>query len=210
MSVEVGKRQRAFIDGLLEERSDLTAKDLSDAIGRNASYVQQFLRRGTPVELKDRDFEKIRSIAENGTDKSDTSAVIEVPVQGFRGGMGGGGVVLDEAPAYYFPIRREYIRQLRLSAADLIMIEVEGDSMSPTLESGDLILINQADKNPARGGVFTIFDSDTVVVKRIEKIPATDPPMIRLISDNRNHSSYDVLADDTFIVGRVVWFARRM
>ncbi|WP_415810905.1 XRE family transcriptional regulator [Litorimonas haliclonae] len=143
-------------------------------------------------------------------ESGDEQGVVRVPSYGFRAGMGGGGVVLDEAPLYHWPVREEYLKAVRLSTADLVSIEVEGDSMSPSLESGDQIMINRKDKNPARGGIFAIFDSDTLVVKRIEKIPGTDPIMLRLISDNPHHNAYDVIADDTAIVGRVVWYARRL
>ena len=137
--------------------------------------------------------------------------VVEVPVLGFRAGMGGGGTVIDEKPRASWPVQRQYLNRIRLGSADLIVVEVEGDSMSPTLESGDHVLINRKDKNPARGGMFAIHDSDTLVVKRIEKISnSSDPVMFRLISDNEHHNSYDVIADDTNIIGRIVWFARRI
>lgn len=34
--------------------------------------------------------------------------------------------------------------------------------------------------------------------------------MLRLIGGNPHNNSYDVIADDTNIIGRVVWFARRI
>lgn len=145
-----------------------------------------------------------------GQQSDSENDIIQVPSYGFRAGMGGGGVVIDEEPNTHWPVHKEYLKHVRLENADLISIEVEGDSMSPTLESGDQVLINQKDRNPARGGIFTIHDSDTLVVKRIEKIPGTDPIMLRLISDNPHHNAYDVIADDTKIIGRVVWFARRL
>ncbi len=142
--------------------------------------------------------------------KPSNTAVIDIPVFAFRAGMGGGGIIIDENPTGYLPVKRSYLRQNRLEDADLMAIDVEGDSMSPTLESGDQVLINRSDKNPARGGIFAIFDSETLVVKRIERIPASEPAMIRLISDNKHHSTYDVIADDTNIIGRVVWYSRRI
>lgn len=136
--------------------------------------------------------------------------VLNIPTFGFKAGMGGGAVILDERPQDFWPVPKIYLRHIRLETADLAAIAVEGDSMSPTLESGDQILINQNDKNPARGGIFAIHDSDTLVVKRVEKIPGSDPALLKLISDNPNHGAYEVLADTTQIIGRVVWFARRI
>ena len=133
-----------------------------------------------------------------------------IPLYGFKAGMGGGGVVIDENPSDFMPMNRAYLRSIRLETADLICIEVSGDSMSPTLTSGDQVLIDKHDRNPATGGIFALHDSDTLVVKRVEKIPASEPVMLRLISDNPNHSKYDVIADDTNIIGRVVWYSRRI
>lgn len=144
------------------------------------------------------------------TNNSEDDDVVAVPLYEFRAGMGGGGIIIDERPNGSFPLSAEYVRNQRLQSAKLIGFELEGDSMAPTLMSGDQAMANTLDKNPARGGIFAIFDSDTLVVKRIEKIPSSDPVQLRLISDNPHHSSYDVLADDTNIIGRVIWFARRL
>ena len=135
---------------------------------------------------------------------------VNIPFFSFKAGMGGGGVISDERPEDFWPVPQTYLRHIRLDTADLVTISVEGDSMSPTLESGDQILIDQSDKNPVRGGIFAIHDSDTLVVKRIEKIPNSEPVKLKLISDNPHHNAYEVLADTTAIIGRVVWFARRM
>ena len=209
MTIRDGKKQRAFIEGLVKKADGPSYKALSDALGKNPTYVQQFVTKGTPRALRSEHMEKIEALA-GGNSDSYSSDVVMVPVQSFKGGMGGGGIIIDEKPRQHFPVQADYLRHVRLDNADLIMIECEGDSMSPTLESGDFIMINRNDRNPARGGVFAIFDSDALVVKRIEKIPSTDPVRLRLISDNAHHSAYDVLADETNITGRVVWYARRI
>lgn len=208
MDYSDGKQQRAYIEAHVKGSSDIDYKALSKAIGKNATYIQQFITKGSPRALRERDMAVIVGTIEGGA--SDTPDVLNIPVYGFRAGMGGGGVVLNENPTSLMPVHKDYLRNVRLDNAELIAIEVEGDSMSPTLITGDNVLINKKDRNPARGGMFAIFDSNTLVVKRIEKIPATDPVMLRLISDNAHHSSYDVIADDTNIIGRIVWFARRI
>ena len=144
------------------------------------------------------------------SDDEHEEKLAEIPILGFKAGAGGGGIALDDEPVGYLPIERAYLRRARLDAADLVAFEIEGDSMDDTLHSGDRVMANKNDRNPARGGIFAIFDSDTIVVKRVEKIPNSNPVMLRLISDNKNHSAYDVIAEDTNIIGRVVWLARRL
>jgi len=82
--------------------------------------------------------------------------------------------------------------------------------MEPKLFSSDRILVDMSDRNPAQPGIYCIWDSDATVVKRIEKIPGTDPVMLKLISDNKAHNEYEVLAEETIIIGRVAWFARKI
>lgn len=207
MDISDGKLQRDYIQQAVQDRADIDYKALSEAIGKNPTYVQQFITKGSPRALREGDMRILMGFIGGDTPPSD---VVQVPLYEFKAGMGGGGVILTEMPDSFMPVSEAYIKEMRLGSADLIAIECEGDSMSPTLISGDQIMINRKDRNPARGGIFTIFDSDTLVVKRIEKIPNSDPVMLKLISDNPHHNSYDVIADDTNIIGRVVWFARRI
>lgn len=136
--------------------------------------------------------------------------LITVPEYNIRLSAGGGYVVDEETILEQWVFTKSYLSEMRLLAADLVVAEVEGDSMEPKLFSGDRVMVNQTDKDANRPGIFAVWDTSALVVKRIEKIPGTDPVMLRLISDNPNHSKYDVLAEDTRIIGRVVWFARRL
>jgi hypothetical protein len=150
-----------------------------------------------------------------------TNTIPEIDV---RGGMGGGG----EAGIEYIPdgngghvasdvvrgswtLPNEYLRsELRVESGSLRIIEVQGDSMEPTLRSGDRVMINSRDKRPSPPGVFALWDGYGVVVKRIELIPNSEPATVKIISDNQNHNQYDRTVDEVNVIGRVVWFARRV
>lgn len=99
--------------------------------------------------------------------------------------------------------------ELGVNPANLTMVQVHGDSMEPTLRSGDRVIIDHSDTNPARPGIYAIWDGDATVVKRLERVPYSDPPMIVLISDNPNHNPYTVHAELVNVIGRVVWYGRR-
>lgn len=125
--------------------------------------------------------------------------------------MGGGTIVTTEerGKPYYF--RREWIRdRLGVSAQDLRMIFVRGDSMEPSLCAGDMILIDITKKSPTPPGIFVLFDGFGLVAKRLEFISNTNPPAIRIISDNTQYSAYERTIDELHIIGRVVWFAREL
>lgn len=137
-------------------------------------------------------------------------ATIAVPEYDVRVSAGGGFVVNEETKRDVWPFSRRYlVDELRLSPAQLCIVEVVGDSMEPTLRPGDRVMVNMADKRVSQPGLFVLWDGDGTVVKRLELIPNSKPQRLNRISDNSLHQSYVVVASETIIVGRVVWFARR-
>lgn len=143
--------------------------------------------------------------------KGDASAFLTVPEYDIKVSAGGGYVIDREALKAEWPFNRAYIEnELRLSPGALSMVEVRGDSMEPLLRTGDRVVVDHGDNNPASGGIFVIWDGSATVVKRLEMIPYSQPPKVVLISENKAHNQYTVNADVVNIVGRVVWVARRL
>lgn len=144
-------------------------------------------------------------------DGSDLPAVIEIPEYEVKLSAGAGFFVDNEQPIGQWPFSRRYLLdELGLHAGSLAVVQVQGDSMEPTLKSGDRVLIDRADIDAGAEGVFAIWNSLATVVKRVEVVqPVGDPVKLRLISDNKAHSQYEVPVDQLYVIGRVVWFARR-
>jgi phage repressor protein C with HTH and peptisase S24 domain len=44
----------------------------------------------------------------------------------------------------------------------------------------------------------------------LDHIPNTDPPRVRIISDNPLYSPYEGTAEEVNIIGRIRWFAREI
>ncbi|MDX1974569.1 MAG: S24 family peptidase [Rickettsiales bacterium] len=124
----------------------------------------------------------------------------------------GGGTIVsreEEGEQYYF--RKQWIREhLGVTPSDLRMLHVRGDSMEPTLCHNDIILVDTTKKIPSPPGLFVVFDGFGLMAKRLEYIAGTSPQKTRIISDNMQYTTYERLADETFVVGRVVWFAREI
>lgn len=137
--------------------------------------------------------------------------LVDIPEYDVRLSAGGGQLIDAENIIDTWRLSRRYLEgELRLNPSHLAVVQVEGDSMEPTLRSGDRVLVDHSDRNPAKPGIYAIWDSNATVVKRLEKVPASDPPTVVLISDNKNHHEYRVPAELVNIIGRVVWFARRL
>lgn len=145
-----------------------------------------------------------------GAGKEVGVSLVSVPEYDVHASAGGGFQIDHETKRDVWPFSRRYlVEELRLQPTSLAVLEVIGDSMEPTLRSGDRVMVNMTDKRVSQPGVFVLWDGDGTVVKRMELIPNTKPQRLRRISDNPLHQPYDVLASDTIIIGRVVWFARR-
>lgn len=136
---------------------------------------------------------------------------VNIPEYDVRASMGDGFVVDRETIKDVWVFSRRYLaEELRLNLRNLVVIEVIGDSMEPTLKSGDRVLVDMSDRRIGIPGVFVLRDGDGTVAKRLEVVPNSNPQKLKRISDNPLHSTYEVLAAETNIIGRIVWFARRL
>lgn len=124
-------------------------------------------------------------------------------------GLGDGGTGEGDEGSVAFS--RDLIeRELRTKPDDLLVVTTEGNSMEPDFFGGDQMLINVTKKSLAQPGAFCIWDSDGHVVKYVERIMGSDPPRVRLISKNALYDPVERLLDEIHIVGRVVWYGRRV
>ncbi|MEA3063038.1 MAG: hypothetical protein QOJ94_2819, partial [Sphingomonadales bacterium] len=137
--------QRAVLERLIEERREDYA-GLSRLIGRNAAYIQQFVKRGVPRELAERDR---RTLARyfNVPDEAlggpaplaaAGGAIVSLPRLDLRASAGPGANADGETVAGTVAFVRTWLRRIPgVRAADLSIITVTGDSMAPTLIDGD-------------------------------------------------------------------------
>jgi phage repressor protein C with HTH and peptisase S24 domain len=90
------------------------------------------------------------------------------------------------------------------------VVRVKGDSMAPTLADGDDILVDGADgADRLRDGLYVLRVEEALVVKRLALSPL--PGRVSILSDNEGYPDWrDWPVSDVDIVGRVVWFGRRL
>lgn len=134
---------------------------------------------------------------------------VEIEVLPTYAGAGGGGT--GDGDAATTLIRRDLvINELRAKPGDLLLIDIRGDSMEPVFRHGDQLLIDRRDTNPRQPGAFALWYGDGYVVKNVEIIRASGK--LRIFSSNPAYSpdEVDPDEDDVKIMGRPVWFARRL
>jgi phage repressor protein C with HTH and peptisase S24 domain len=214
---------RKALDQLIHDRGDNYAS-ISRLLDRNAAYVQQFIHRGTPVKLDEDDR---RTLAHYfGVDETVLGgppaagarkrasavqeAVIMVPRLAVGASAGSGALGADDALLGQIGFEARWLRQLTTSPKALSIIQVAGDSMSPTLTDGDDILVDRADgAERIRDGIYVLRVEESLIVKRLAINPALRSFTVR--SDNPAYPDWlDIDPDAIDVVGRVIWTGRRI
>lgn len=209
---------RVVLERLCEERGEDFA-GLSRMLGRNPAYIQQFVRRGVPKKLKEDERRKLAryfSIPESmlgGPETVEENAPGLVPVKRtlVRASAGPGAYPAEEPGRPYFAFDQRWLKALTQSAAGkLSIIRVDGDSMAPTLNAGDDILVDLADCGERlRDGIYVLRADDVLVVKRLALHPAGRRVTVQ--SDNPAYPDWpDCDLDDIQCIGRVIWAGRKI
>jgi len=95
--------------------------------------------------------------------------------------------------------------QLHTSAAQLLVLDVDGDSMAPTLISGERVIVDTGHKSPSPDGLYAIRDAfESIVVRRLQLLRLAKPTRVKIISDNPNHAIEEVPLSELEIVGKAV------
>lgn len=104
--------------------------------------------------------------------------------------------------------KRTWLKAENLQEKDLAIITAKGDSMSPTISEGAILLVNSNYSRIENGRVYALMVGDEVRVKRLFIGFNGD---CRITSDNQNKILYPdetISANDLaglHIIGRVVW-----
>jgi len=80
-------------------------------------------------------------------------------------------------------------------------INVDGESMEPTLQDGSIVFIDREQTNINKDGIFIASTTAGLFIKRIRQ---RADGMIELISDNKAYSPEIITPNEIEIVGRVV------
>jgi phage repressor protein C with HTH and peptisase S24 domain len=214
--------QRAVLERLIQDRREDYAS-LSRLIGRNSAYIQQFIRRGVPKRLSEGDrhtlarYFGILEVELGGPGQSSdaprlgSSSLIAVPRLNVDASAGPGAFNDSEGEIAHIGFDEKWLRRVsRSKSSDLSVINVQGDSMTPTLSDGDDILVDAGDgAERLRDGIYVLRRDDALLVKRIAPSPASRRIIIK--SDNDSYPSWpDCEIGDVEIIGRVVWVGRRL
>jgi phage repressor protein C with HTH and peptisase S24 domain len=210
---------RQVLERLCVERGENFAS-LSRLIGRNEAYIQQYLRKGTPRQLKEQErrtlarYFQIPESMLGGMPEDELAALGElVPIlrSPVSASAGPGAIPGEERTRPYLAFDPRWLKNLTgSSAAKLSVIRVEGDSMAPTLCAGDDIMVDRGDAaDRLRDGIYVLRVDGTLLVKRLLIHPIGRRVTVQ--SDNPAYADLpDCALDEIDCVGRVIWTGRKL
>lgn len=133
---------------------------------------------------------------------------ISVPLLANAGSMGPGTEIQhDDVLVGHIALSEQWVaRRLQPTNINALrFIHAYGDSMSPTFEDGDILLVDTGIKDPRIiDGVYVMAANDRVYIKRVRQ---RMDGVVEISSDNATVKTVDVLNGDhrIDILGRVVW-----
>lgn len=209
----------------LAEARHASLAQLSALIGRNASYLQQFVRKGSPRKLEENDrrtlarFFGVTEAELGGTEEISYGLPggprrqeprrqdwADVPRLALGASAGPGALAGGEDAVGTLRFSTQWLRGMGLDPARLSVLSVAGDSMEPTLRDGDEILVDRSPR-PWRDGIHVVRIDDVLLVKRLE---SAGPGRVRVLSDNPAYPRFERPLAEVAIIGRVVWKGGRI
>lgn len=101
----------------------------------------------------------------------------------------------------------EWLRRVfNIDPKSAALIEAVGDSMSPTIDEGDLVLVDLREDRFRHDGLYALRCGGDFCIKRIQRQP--DGTFV-LRSDNPAYQPFVIKPEDIVIFGRVIWVGGR-
>lgn len=141
--------QRAALRALVDGRGERLSR-LSRLVGRNAAYLSNYLHRGSPRLLPERErgtLARYFGVPEATLGGPEAPGRVALERLDLSVSAGPGSWAEDELSLVPLEVDAGWLRRLGIRRADAAsLIRVRGDSMEPTLSDGDEILVDTDDR----------------------------------------------------------------
>ncbi len=143
----------------------------------------------------------------NSQEQSETEFNV-IPKVRARLSAGGGSFETEPDIEGYYSFQKEWLSK-KGNPNKMVLMDIFGNSMEPELRDGDTVLIDKSKKEILAGAIYAIGVDDTVMVKRVEKLPYK----LVLLSENKDYSTIFLQGDEiknVRILGKVIWICREL
>lgn len=226
---------RDFLENTAKEKG-FSLNSLSLRLGKNSTYLFHFIKRHSPKRLDEttrRQLAQILDVSEQdlcdfplpssiiqdkfstisnlfnfGKNKAEDLIAIDVidmdgankgRFEQIKNNLVGQEFMTPEVFSLYTSAKPEHIKILRAG----------GESMSPTINPGDLIWLDTSYSTPTADGLYLLNTSGDVVIKRLQINPFDNS--IEISSDNKAYKSF-TLSDykSLNICGKIIFIAHKL
>ncbi|MBE2896768.1 LexA family transcriptional regulator [Pasteurellaceae bacterium HPA106] len=144
-----------------------------------------------------------QAIGSSDSDDSNEDVVYIDDFREFLISAGFGAINNDYYEADKVAVESNWLHNRRLKAQDCAMFKVDGDSMEPTLQDGQDIIVDRAKTDLREGKIFVLQHQGSMWVKKVR----VNFDNIQLISDNNDYPPITLTsdeADELQVIGQVV------
>lgn len=186
---------------------NVNQSELGRVLGVSRSNINY--KKENDVELSEEDVKKIETFY--GIEIQQNENTVSIPVLGdVEASMGYGVTVYNENQTAIYNISKQLARDLGISEQYTKMIFARGNSMLPTIQGGDSLLVDMSKVEVYDGKIYCIRKEGQLYAKRLQKLSATQ---LKIISDNKDYEPIIIdfkkdIDTDFAILGEVRWAGR--
>jgi phage repressor protein C with HTH and peptisase S24 domain len=148
-----------------------------------------------------------REAAKGEAQAAESGEYVYLPGNSARS-AGGRGAVQGRQIVDYLAFKIEWLRRrIGIDPKSLMLIEAVSDSMAPTIDEGDLVLVDLRDPRFRHDGIYVLPTSEDLSIKRIQRRP--DGKLI-VRNDNAAYEPTVAAAETVNIVGHVIWASGKL
>lgn len=188
---------------------NISYTEIASALGVSKQYITQIKEK----ELSSKQITKLEkyfncAILELPSEDEDC---FEIPIKGdVIASMGYGVRIYNENATASYSVSKKLINDLRINPNNTEMIFAQGDSMMPTIEGGDSLLVDYSKTDIYDGKVYCVRIDGQLYAKRLQKIP---PYTVRVVSDNPKYRCFEIdlnksIDFDFQVIGEIRWWGR--
>jgi phage repressor protein C with HTH and peptisase S24 domain len=117
------------------------------------------------------------------------------------------GLVSDEIVEGLFAFQQEWLNHVAPHKDWRALVDVKGDSMTPTLIDGDMVLINAIQRDFEDGKIYAVATAEGTLIKEVHQLKNGK---IQLKSHGKGYKAQTYNPDDVRIIGKCVWVGREL
>ena len=134
------------------------------------------------------------------------SELVSVPTLNVNASAGHGAIVYEEKVKGYIGFNPAWLNSnFGIPVNRLFSISSVGDSMEPTINAGEMLLVSRAEEHMTPGdGIYIIRLEGDILVKRLQRLPGSK---LKISSDNTIYGSYEIKLDEGTefeVLGKVI------